>query len=223
MLVFAGMAVAAPRWTRLERDERREQILAAARRLFSERHFDGVSTSDIAAEAGVTRGLLHHYFGSKRDLYLEVVRSMMSLPPALFPDALAGRKPEDALPEAVDRWLEMVRRNRATWLATAGAQGFGRDPEVEAILEEGRERTADSVIAILRPGDPTKAPNELRALVRAYAAFAEATSLEWLVRRRLTREQAQALLLQSLLRLYNEVLPAVERAAPTRTNRRTTE
>jgi AcrR family transcriptional regulator len=213
------MAVAAPRWTRLERDERREQILATARRLFSGRHFDAVSTAEIANAAGVTRGLLHHYFGSKRDLYLEVLRSMVNVPPALFPEALAD-DPEEALSRAVDRWLEMVQRNRATWLATVGAQGFGSDPEVEAILEEGRERTADSVIAIIYPGEPADARNELRALVRAYAGFAEAASLEWLVRRRLSREQTHELLLQGLLRLYNEVLPAVERAANGKSTRR---
>src|SRR3954468_21189652 len=79
---------AAPRWTRLEHDERREQILAAARRLFSERPPGSVSTTDIAREAGVARGLLNHYFGTKRDLYLEVVRALVTLPE--MDDAEAG-------------------------------------------------------------------------------------------------------------------------------------
>src|SRR5437588_12218189 len=73
-------AVAAPRWQRLDHDERRAQILACARRLFSERNYDAVSTTDIAREAGVARGLLHHYFGTKRDLYLEVVRDLVRMP-----------------------------------------------------------------------------------------------------------------------------------------------
>ena len=42
-----------PRWQRLEHDERRGQILACARRLFSERNYAAVSTSEIAREAGV--------------------------------------------------------------------------------------------------------------------------------------------------------------------------
>src|ERR1700732_1109937 len=70
----------APRWQRLEHDERRGQILACARRLFSERPYAAVSTTEIAREAGVARGLLNHYFGTKRDLYLEVVRSLVRMP-----------------------------------------------------------------------------------------------------------------------------------------------
>jgi AcrR family transcriptional regulator len=206
------MATPAPRWNRLEHDERRAQILTCARRLFSERHYEAVSTEEIAREAGVARGLLHHYFGTKRELFLDVVRSMLRLPDALFVEDPDGRDREELLAENVDRWLEMVRRNRETWLATAGAQGFGRDPQLEAILEEARERIADRLIVLLGAGDPGSASRELRAVIRAYAGLAEAASLDWLAHRRLTREQVHELLLRSLLALVEDVVPRVERA-----------
>ena len=206
------MAVSAPRWTRLEHEERRAQILACARRLFSERHYDAVSTEDIARGAGIARGLLHHYFGTKRELFHEVVRSMLRLPDALFVEESAGRDREQLLAENVDRWLEMVSRNRETWLATAGAQGFGRDPALEAILEEARERVADRLIVLLGAAEPASASGELRAVIRAYAGLAEAASLDWLAHRRLTRKQVRELLLASLLALVDEVVPRVERA-----------
>jgi AcrR family transcriptional regulator len=206
------MATPAPRWARLEHDERRSQILACARRLFSERHYGAVSLTDIARAAGVARGLLHHYFGSKRDLYLEVVRSMVSMPIQPVLADLDGRDREQVLAEGIDRWLEMLSRNRETWLAARGAQGFGHDPDVEAILEDAREAATDQVIAALRPdADPAAAPPELRALVRAYAGLAEATSLEWLLHRRLSREQAHALLYESFRALFGQGLEAVER------------
>lgn len=214
------MATRASGWTSLHRDERRAQLLSCARRLFSERHYGAVSTEEIAREAGVARGLLHHYFGSKRELYLEVVRSMFRLPPELLPEESDPSDREEALGRAVDRWLNMVRRNRGTWLATVDAQGFGRDPELEAILEEARERIADVIIALVRPGDPADAPKELRALMRAYAGFAEAASLDWLQRRRLTRAQVRELLLRSLIQLVDEVLPRVELAGEARAARR---
>jgi AcrR family transcriptional regulator len=201
-----------PRWTRLEHDERRRQILSCARRLFSERSYDTVSTTEIAREAGVTRGLLHHYFGTKRDLYLEVVRSLAEMPPGVLEgEAVSGRDRDDLLAEAVHRYLEVARRNRRTWLATAGAQGFGRDPDVEAIVEHARERIADRLIALVG-FDPATASLELRALVGAYAGFAQAATVEWLQRRRLSQEQVHELLLSSLLQLVREVLPRVERA-----------
>ena len=140
-----------PRFTRLESDQRRAQILDCARRLFSERHYGAVSLAQVAREAGVTRGLLHHYFGTKRDLYVAVVRSMVTPPADLLADLPAGDR-GTVLAHAVDLFLDAVRANRETWLATVGAQGFGRDAEVEAVLEEAREATAERVIELVRPG-----------------------------------------------------------------------
>ena len=200
-------AVAAPRRTRLEHEERREQILSCARRLFSERTYAAVSAEEIARAAGVARGLLHHYFGTKRELYLEVVRELVRLPPPPLPEAGGERALEDVVGESVDLWLEMVARNRGTWLAAVGAEGFGRDPELERILEEARESTTDRVIEVL--GMTEGAPPELRALIRSYGGLAEAATREWLERGSLTRTQVQLMLSQTLLSLTREVLPRV--------------
>jgi AcrR family transcriptional regulator len=199
----------APRWQRLEYDERRAQILACARRLFSERNYDAVSTTDIANEAGVARGLLHHYFGTKRDLYLEVVRSLVKMPSNPVPLQAPGRGLETVISESVDRWLTMLERNRETWLAAIGPRGLGRDPEVEAILDEAREQAADRLIEALQTYEAAQAPDELRATIRSYSGFAEAASVEWLLRSRLTREQTRTLLVEGFLSLMKDVLPAV--------------
>jgi AcrR family transcriptional regulator len=199
----------APRWQRLEHDERRRQILVVARRLFSERSDAAVSTSDIAREAGVARGVLHHYFGTKRALYLEVVRALVRMPSNPVPLSSDGGL-EVVIGESVDRWLEMLERNRGTWLAAVGAQGLGRDVEVEAILDDAREQAVDRLIEALEPYEGAEVSAELRAVLRAYSGLAESASLEWLHRDRLTRAQVQALLVQSFLALVREVLPAVK-------------
>jgi AcrR family transcriptional regulator len=180
--------------------------------LFSERNYASVSTSEIAREAGVARGLLHHYFGTKRELYLEVVRSIVRTPSNPVPLQNPGRGIEVVISESVDRWLEMLERNRGTWLAAIGARGLGRDPEVEAILDDAREQAADRLIEALQTYEAAQAPIELRAVIRAYSGFAEAASVEWLERGRLTREQAHALLVQGFLSIVGDVLAAVERA-----------
>ena len=59
-----------PRFSRLTPEQRREQILAAAHTLFAERPYDEVSVEDIASAAGVTRGLVHHYFGGRKDVFI---------------------------------------------------------------------------------------------------------------------------------------------------------
>jgi AcrR family transcriptional regulator len=205
------MATQAPRWQRLEHDERRAQILDVARRLFSERPYAAVSAAEIAAEAGVARGLLHHYFGGKRDLYLEVVASIVSVPAHPLP---AGSTADlrRAISDGADRWIEMIERNRGTWLAAHGAQGIGRDPEVEAILERAREQTIDGLIAAARPGaDPAAAPAALRAVLRSYSGLVEAASVEWLERGRLTRGQLHALVVEGFFCAVGDLLAAVNR------------
>ena len=49
-------------------EDRREQILDAAVRVFAEKGFDRATNKDIASEAGITPGLIYHYFKSKEDL-----------------------------------------------------------------------------------------------------------------------------------------------------------
>jgi AcrR family transcriptional regulator len=197
-------AAAAPRWTRLEHDERREQILAAAGRLFSERRYGAVSTTAIAQEAGVARGLLNHYFGTKRDLYLEVVRAMVRVPPPPLPAETAGRSREDLVDESIGRWLTLQQRNRATWLASVGGEGFGSDPELQQILDEARDLAVDRLMVVLGH-DPATASRELRAVLHGYGALAERTALQWLRHRRLTREQVHAVLVSTLLHLTTTV------------------
>jgi AcrR family transcriptional regulator len=62
-----------PRRTQAERTEAtRGALMAAARRLFTERGYDAVGTEEIVRAAGVTRGALYHHFGGKAEL-LEAV------------------------------------------------------------------------------------------------------------------------------------------------------
>ncbi|MGW2857715.1 helix-turn-helix domain-containing protein, partial [Streptomyces sp. NPDC001215] len=58
---------------RLSTGERREQLLAVGARLFSENPYDEVWIEQVAEIAGVSRGLLYHYFPTKRDFFAAVV------------------------------------------------------------------------------------------------------------------------------------------------------
>jgi AcrR family transcriptional regulator len=200
------------RSVRLEPDERRRQILAAARRLFNERHYGAVSADDIAAEAGIARGLINHYFGTKRDLYVEVVREMVRVPPPPVPEYVRGTSPEQRIAESIDAWLEMVWRNRETWLASMNGAGLGSEGELGEIFEEAREEAAARMIAVLGLGPAEQARPELRALFRAYSGMAEAATVQWLRHRRLSRAQVAALLEASALAFADEVLEQVLQA-----------
>src|SRR5579864_1940630 len=60
-------------------DATRDRILAAAADLFSERSFDGATTRDIAARAGVTQPLLSYHFNSKEALWRAAVDSLFAV------------------------------------------------------------------------------------------------------------------------------------------------
>jgi TetR/AcrR family transcriptional regulator, cholesterol catabolism regulator len=91
---------------------RREQLLDAALKVFAEKGTDGASVKDIAAAAGVTQGLLYHYFESKDALletllrergFLQQLRNQLA--------AAAGRPAAVILPEIVREYRSVLAEN----------------------------------------------------------------------------------------------------------------
>ncbi|WP_243074303.1 TetR family transcriptional regulator [Microbacterium sp. SS28] len=86
----------------------RERILASAIEEFGEQGYDGATIRGIATRAGVDSALVHHYFGTKADLFAEAVGAPMR-PDVDVPALLAG--PRDELGEHIVRYvLEMWER-----------------------------------------------------------------------------------------------------------------
>ena len=196
----------APRRVRMDPDARRDQILRAAARLFSQRPYSDVSISDIAGEAGIARGLLHHYFGSKRELYLEVVRIAARAP--------LGSQPPEALGTAqawttvVESFLGAIERNPAQWLSSVNVGGPERDDEVAAILDEVREILADQTLVAIGLADRADDP-AVRAFVRAWGGFVQELTVEWIGRNRIDREKVRRAMLATLPLLVEHVLPLI--------------
>jgi AcrR family transcriptional regulator len=70
-----------------------ERLLAEATRLFAERGYDRTSVQEIVEAAGVTKGALYHYFGSKDDLLHEIYARVLRLQTERL-DAIAARDTE---------------------------------------------------------------------------------------------------------------------------------
>lgn len=193
----------APR-RRLEPDARREQILSVAVRLFGERGWADVSTTDVARAAGVARGLINHYFGTKKDLYLEVIRVMLTVPPDTV-----GKLPDGDLPTRagaiVDWFLDVVSQHSRSWLAAISAGGMSGDPDVDRVIDEALDVAADSVLSAVGFEARDAA---LHAMARSYVGLACSTAREWLERGVLTRPQVYNLLSATLLTMVNQVFPA---------------
>jgi AcrR family transcriptional regulator len=196
---------------RLEPDQRKAQILAVARRMFGAGTYASVSTTDIANEAGVARGLINHYFGGKRGLYLEVVRQMMVVPAPATED-LPRTTVEHRLAIGVDRLLDVVERNQQMWLTAIGPEAIGRDADVEQILAEGDEIAADRLLEVAMMTDIVEGRELLRAMIRCYGSMLRAATREWLVRGTLSRADLRVMLIDSILHLLEATFPAVLRA-----------
>ncbi len=79
----------------------REAILASARTAFTKSGYDGAGVREIASGAGVTAMLVNRYFGSKEQLFAEVVARTMAAPVILTPEILEAGNPGEAIAEAL--------------------------------------------------------------------------------------------------------------------------
>lgn len=195
-----GAAPKRKRARRLARDERRAQILSVATEIFREKPYGEVSLDDIAERAGIARGLINHHFGTKRDLYVEVVRRIMAVPEIPVPEYVHGQTLRERLDVAVDTWLAAIERNRDIWLDSVQTSGMG-DPEIARITEEARETGAMRVAQVMGLGPVQDLSPERMGLLRAWEALAEALVRQWLEYRRLTKQQVRDLVVETAVRM----------------------
>src|ERR1700704_1547061 len=91
--------------TRQLTGERAQRIIDAMRASVAQRGAAGSTFDHVAREAGVSRGLLHYYFGSKERLLVEVVRRDSELRIVELERGLAGADSVDAIVEVLVRQL----------------------------------------------------------------------------------------------------------------------
>ncbi|MCA9548569.1 MAG: TetR/AcrR family transcriptional regulator [Myxococcales bacterium] len=181
---------------RLQVDARRQQLLALGIELFSRRDPEEISIDEIAEAAGISKGLLYHYFGSKRDFYRAAIRlaSEELLADTQAQVDTAEQEPLQKLKTGLDAYLGHVEA-RAEGFAILVTSGTA-DPEVRAIVDAARRAFVTRILEDLGLPEP---PGLLRAALRGWIAFVETSSLDWLEHRDLSREALRDLLAQVLL------------------------
>ncbi|WP_328814149.1 TetR/AcrR family transcriptional regulator [Rhodococcus sp. NBC_00297] len=151
--------------------------------------------ADIAGSAGVARGLIHHYIGSKRDVYLECVRFLVTVPPVDDVNLPTGTH-DERVAGAVHWLVGVIEAHGRAWVRIAS--GTGVDPEVSEILDRADELAAERVLASVG-FDGTRKERELTvSVIRAYGGFVKAAGHEWLIRGSLTRDDVERLLVAAL-------------------------
>jgi AcrR family transcriptional regulator len=179
--------------SRLSVDERRAQLLELGLKLFGERSYDDISIDEIAKVAGVSKGLLYHYFSSKRVFYVEVVRHTAER--LLAKTDLPVMEPNlESLRLGLDAFIDYIDENAGPY-ATFLRSGIGNDPEVAELAESTRRRFVGRMLE--RMGMETTPP--LRIVLRGFVGFVEAAGLDWVEHRDIERDALRELLVATLI------------------------
>src|SRR3954449_8128232 len=96
-----------PSYRRMDVDERRKQLLARGAELFTSHPYDELSMNKIAAEVGISKALLYHYFPSKQAFFEETLSVWAErLRERTEPDT--GLSPVEQLTKSLDGFLALV-------------------------------------------------------------------------------------------------------------------
>jgi AcrR family transcriptional regulator len=176
-------------------DERREQLLNVGVGLLAGRPHQDISIEEIAEAAGVSKGLLYHYFPTKKEFILAAIgRGQVALAGRLQPDS--SLPPERQLFASIDAFLDYVEEHATAYLAIFKVGG--EDPDIAEALEVGRRETLATLLAGLRKwkGSPvsTEPSAALETAAQGWLFFVEGAVHRWLAHRDLDRRQLRAML-----------------------------
>ena len=171
-------------------DERRQALINSALNLFNTRTYDEVSVDDIAADAGVSRPLVYHYYGGKAGVFIAALRQAGDdVAESICAAALAD--PPDWLTRRACRrsWT----RSRPTRSASRRCWGEGRCRTGRTARSSTRSATRccrSSCCASNPPSDSAV----LHSVLRGWIGMVETMGREWLRRGEPTREELERLL-----------------------------
>ncbi|MFJ9422319.1 TetR/AcrR family transcriptional regulator [Streptomyces sp. NPDC101249] len=186
---------------RLSTQERREQLLAVGARLFSDSPYDEVWIEQVAEIAGVSRGLLYHYFPTKRDFFAAVVERE-SERMLRMTEAVPGVPARDQIAAGLDTYLEYVQAHAHGFRAFHRADAAG-DQAVRKVYQRALAAQERQILAALAAdpefGSAVRGRPDAALAVRGWLAFTTAVCLEWLRGPGLSREQVRDLCARALL------------------------
>lgn len=175
-------------YRRLHNDERRSLLLEHATALFAEHGYDGLSMSQLAREAQISKALLYHYFSSKRRLFeAALAEGAEELRARTEPDP--SRPPAEQLSTALDAFLRWVGERPGAYSKLLESAGSA---EAREVMAEVRSTTAARILDGLGPDGARPAT---RAAVNGWLGFLDGAILDWIAHDDLSREELHGMLL----------------------------
>ncbi len=182
-----------PQRSRLSPDQRRTQLLDLGVSLLATRSLDELTIDVLAEEAGISRGLLYHYFGNKHDFREAVVRrAVADLVEQTAPPE--GGEPLDRLLASVAAYVDYVVANYQGYVSIVRGAAGGNET-LRRVYEETRAALTDRIFTEDAQGEIIPDTPAARLMVRGWSAMGEEMVLTWVADPRgVTRDQ----LLESL-------------------------
>jgi len=179
---------------RLTPGDRRQALINSALNLFNTRPYDAVSVDDIAADAGVSRPLVYHYYGGKAGVFIAALRQAgEDVAASICTAALAD--PANWLSAGLAAFLDRIQANPIGFTGLLGP-GSLPDGEVRQVLDEIRDQVLSLILLRL---DPPSDSAVLQSVLRGWIGMVETMCREWLRRGEPTRQELE-MLLPELLR-----------------------
>ncbi|MGH3518031.1 MAG: TetR/AcrR family transcriptional regulator [Haloechinothrix sp.] len=185
-------------------EERRKQLIGIGLDMLTRRPLHQVTIDEVAAQAGISRSLLFHYFPTKRDYYAEVVRAASR---RLLRATRAGQDAvdqEDTLDAAISGYLAFIERRHEAYLGLF--RSAGTDDWVHEIFLETRAALVDRLLGLLGRPEPAEL---VRTAVGSWLSFAEDLSLQHAQNHLGNRDDVVALLAGAL----REIVTLAERSS----------
>jgi len=185
--------VSEPSYRRMDVDERRAQLLERGAELFTSHPYEELSMSKIAAEVGISKSLLYHYFPSKQAFFEATLGAWAEeLGQRTAPDP--DLPPIEQLQSSLDAFLAMVEENAVAYRNLM--QSAAGVAEIRDLIEEVRRATAQRILDGLYSDEP---PPKARIAVSGWLWFMDGACLNWIEHRDVEREQLRDLLLGVLM------------------------
>jgi AcrR family transcriptional regulator len=178
-----------PQRRRLDRDERREEILDAALRLFADRDVEAVAMQEVAKESGASAALIYHYFGDKRGLASAALERAAD-------ELVARMRTESDDPVTVqllvglDVYLDYLQDHPVSWSALLTAGGAS-DPDLAGIARKVDDHAVGLSLRALAAPEP---PLVLELALRGWLELVKCVCLAWLRTGEPDRDTMQSLL-----------------------------
>ena len=162
---------------RLSPEARRAQLIELGVEMLATRRLDELSVELIASTAGISRGLLFHYFSSKQEFHLEVAKAAAAeMIRRTEPDTSLA--PVEALRGALDAFIDYVEENPDNYKSLVRGAASG-NAEMRALFDETRATMAQRVIDVLAElGLELSQRAELA--VHGWVAYVEECVIRWI-------------------------------------------